>query len=340
MTTVVLHIGAMKTGTSYVQQVMSANREALRDQGVLWLGETWQDQVVATQQLLATGRDPQGPLDAWEALVDQVSTFDGRVAVLSMEFLSFASADVARLAVTSLAPHRVRVVLSLRDLARVLPAQWQELTQNRKSWTYQEYLDGVMAARFKRNACGRHFWQRQRWPSILRAWQAHVAADDLVVVTVAPPGAPERLLIERFGEAVGFDSGPLDLDVVGNDSLGAASAELMRRVTEEARALGLTRDQYKPLKVVLAKEVLSRRRMTEPAIVLPERCRAWAERTSSHLIEQVAEIAPRVVGDLTELLPTWGPSTARAVTDDPQQLSDDVLLDAALDGLAGLTAMG
>ena len=49
MTTDRLHIGAFKTGTSFVQAAMDANREALRDAGVLWPGRTFGDQVAVAQ---------------------------------------------------------------------------------------------------------------------------------------------------------------------------------------------------------------------------------------------------------------------------------------------------
>ena len=41
--TIVLHIGAMKTGTSYLQSVLERNKELLDDRGVLWPGTSWKD---------------------------------------------------------------------------------------------------------------------------------------------------------------------------------------------------------------------------------------------------------------------------------------------------------
>ena len=42
---VFLHIGAMKTGTTYLQQVLIQNKEALADHGYLFPGARWGDQA-------------------------------------------------------------------------------------------------------------------------------------------------------------------------------------------------------------------------------------------------------------------------------------------------------
>ena len=45
MSTVTLHIGAFKTGTSFVQSVLMNSRQTLAELGVLWPGQDW-DSVV------------------------------------------------------------------------------------------------------------------------------------------------------------------------------------------------------------------------------------------------------------------------------------------------------
>ena len=81
-----LHIGAMKSGTSFVQQKMLANKQALRDQGVLFPGERWREQVVAVQDVLGTKRGgvkPEDTIGAWDRLVEEMRAWEG-TAVVSM----------------------------------------------------------------------------------------------------------------------------------------------------------------------------------------------------------------------------------------------------------------
>ena len=60
---VVLHIGSMKSGTSFIQNVLGNNREALAEHGIAFAGERWRDQVSAVQDLIAHGGPRQEPLD-------------------------------------------------------------------------------------------------------------------------------------------------------------------------------------------------------------------------------------------------------------------------------------
>lgn len=135
--TVFLHVGLMKTGTTYLQSRLKEHRAELLRDGV----------VVPSSQLHAVRdrfgrrgtlhkRDVDG---AWEKLLTTLRTTPATVGVVSMEFLSTASAKTARDIVRELAPADVHVVVTVRDLARVLAAQWQESIQNRAAWTWSEY---------------------------------------------------------------------------------------------------------------------------------------------------------------------------------------------------------
>ena len=55
-----LHIGAMKTGTTYIQTVLSENRERLIEEGVLFPGERWRSQVRAVEDVLRLSKKRDG----------------------------------------------------------------------------------------------------------------------------------------------------------------------------------------------------------------------------------------------------------------------------------------
>ena len=69
--TVVLHIGAMKTGTSYLQSVLEQDKELLGERGVYWPGASWKDQRLAVQDLLASRRR-DGSLKSWKPFAEQL----------------------------------------------------------------------------------------------------------------------------------------------------------------------------------------------------------------------------------------------------------------------------
>lgn len=347
-----LHIGLMKTGTSYLQGIMEKNRATLSERGVLWPGDSWLDQIGAVQVVLDNPdvREVATP-NPWSRLVDQIGAAPQSTAVVSMEWLSFISPSKAKAVVEALRPHRVTVVVTVRDLVRTIPAQWQESTQNGAVWEYLDYVEQLTSKQPWQTPAGRHFWHKQGVGRILRTWDAAVGAENLVLLTIPPSGSPRGLLLERFLGIAGVGTSGIAESGWGNESLGAASAEVMRRVNVVAKDSEMTPEEYNiGVKHALGKETLALRRSAEPSLVLPYRYLGWARRRSARLREEIEAVGPTVVGDLGELdaLPAQrGPahrwhrrSPQRGlprVTDNPSALPTDQLLDAAVDGLAALT---
>lgn len=334
MSTVTLHIGAFKTGTTFVQQVMSSNKSALADHGVLWPGKVWREQVRGVKGILT------GEVDAmadWQLIVNQIDAWDGDRAVVSMESLSLANSAAVERAVKSLHRHKVRVVLSTRDIARVFPAQWQESVQNKWAWSYQEYIDGVIREKSRGRRARRHFWTKHEWTKILKTWGEYVPFEDLVLVTVPPPGADRGLLWERMCEALELDPKAYDSSTRANESLGAASAEVIRYVTAQLNESQDNVTVGRAVKRALTKKILVSRKDDEPKLILPAEHHEWARRESERLVGELRALDVHVVGDLDDLVPTFDDGKG-AVTSDPSTLPTDELLRAAAHGLVGLAA--
>ena len=252
MATVILHIGAFKTGTSYIQAVLAAGRDRLADHGVLWPGVTWQSQVAAARGL--TKMRP-ARLVAWNQLVDEIDAWSGDRAIVSIEALSMVGPRGVEVARKSLAGHRVQVLLSVRDLGRLLPAQWQESVQNGKTWSYRDYLAGVsgddeLAPAFT------HFWSKHDSAKILGTWSEVSDDVELTVVTVPPA--------TRHANFCGSASARQPTSIrttstarsASNQSLGAASAEVVRYVSIEKECSASPLQRTKAVKGTLAQRVL------------------------------------------------------------------------------------
>lgn len=336
MTRVVLHIGAPKTGTSFIQSVLSNNRALLAERGVLWPGEVWSDQVRAVEDLRDAAAGTIEEATRWDAMVEEVNASSATTAVISMEWLCLGDRRMASRAVASFAGHDVHVVLTLRDLARAIPAQWQESTQNGFAWTYQAFLTGLTADKPHTTRAGGHFWTNQDWARMAQTWSPLVARDNFWVVTVPPAGAASDVLWARFCQAAGIDPAGYGLDGWPNESLGATSAELMRRLSDARRADGRNPRHRGALKHRLAKQTLANHRKQEPTLVLPPDLHDWTVKRTARLVRDVKKSRPRVVGDLDDLVPA--PVTLRpGMVTDPAMISDADLLDAAMFGLLGLT---
>ena len=138
-----LHVGAMKSGTSYVQSQLFGNKDVLAAQGVLVPGEAWTHQVAGVIDVL--GRARKGP-GAWAALLEELAAWPG-TGVISMEFLGPVAPERIAAVVASLRPAHVSVVVTARDLNRSIAAMWQETVQNGRWWTWPEYAVAVERAR-------------------------------------------------------------------------------------------------------------------------------------------------------------------------------------------------
>jgi hypothetical protein len=141
--TVFLHIGTMKTGTTYLQSRLKEHRNALARDGVL----TPAGQLTALRDFFSRrgtlgNRDVAG---SWEQMIGKLRTTDCARGVVSMEFLSTATPTEIREVVADFAPAEVHVIVTVRDLPRVMAAQWQETIQNRAVWAWEEYSAEIIA---------------------------------------------------------------------------------------------------------------------------------------------------------------------------------------------------
>jgi hypothetical protein len=338
---IVLHIGAFKTGTSFIQDTLSANKPALAADGILFPGKVWPDQIQAVRALAARS-DPGAPEtvrghDAWDDLVTECHAWYGHLAVVSMEFLSPARLPVAAAAVRSFSPEGVRIVLGARNLTDVIPAQWQESLQSSgRTWTLRDYTAAVMRPREEFTEASRHFWRKHNWPQILARWKRAAPASPMLLLTVPRRGAAPDVLWHRFGAAAGFDAAGYPLARRANESLGAPSLEIARRVNVEAQARGMTTARNPTFRRILCKRVMAARRSLEPGIALPTDCDDWLAETTEVLLEKVNRLDPLVVGDLSELVPArTGPPAG--TTSRPELSSVDDLLEAAESAAAGLS---
>lgn len=303
--TVFLHVGAPKTGTTYLQRVLWRNQRALEGDGVLFPGQRPGDHFQAALDLrdvLFQGHDDPAVPGAWQRVCDQARRWQGSVVVISHEVLAWATEEHARKAVESLRPADVHVVCTARDLVRQIPAVWQETVKNRGLVGFPRFLQSLREPD-EPGPWGKAFWAAQDPIDVLRRWGAAVPPERVHVVTVPPAGTPQGLLWERFAGLLGLNPARYKTDLRGsNVSLGRAEVEVLRRVN---RMLGDDVDwpTYERLfKRELAETILARR-PGAVKVTLPAGWHPWAAKQSERMVKGVRGSGYDVVGDLEELLP-------------------------------------
>ncbi len=329
---VLLHVGTPKTGTSHLQDVLFRNRTTLRDRGVNYPGLRFDAHFLGALDLM---RMPWGGLEkdavgAWDKLAGSARSWSG-TTIISHEILAAATPEQARRARESLGDAEVHVVLSVRDLARQIPAEWQENIKHRHVLGYGAFLRRIQdPARTDRTA--NWFWGVQDVPAILDRWAEGLPSEHVHLITVPLPGAPRDELWRRFSTAFGLDGIALEATTQrANPSLGAPETALIRKINLRFNKLVEPAD-YRPLvRELLAHQTLAARTHS-PRLALPPDAHPWARALDQQWADEIRARGYDVVGDLDELL--GGPPIEEYV--DPDRPRPRLVTDAALDAIGAL----
>ena len=332
----ILHVGAPKTGTSHMQDLLFRNPDALAAQGFVYPADRFDAHFLAAldlMELLWGGLEKQA-VGAWDRLAEQIRDED-RTVIVSHEILAAASRPQVRRAMESFGDAEVHLVLTARDLVRQVPAEWQENVKHRRTLTYEEFLATIMDPR-RRGRLATWFWSVQEIPAILDRWGEGLPPEQVHLVTVPPPDAPRELLWQRFAAVLGLDPESLDRDTDrSNPSLGVPETALIRRVNERVNRGVLGGDPYRALvRELLAHQTLSER-TGSARLSLPDYAQEWAAELSERWIAALAERKYDVVGSLDELRP--GPAAPFVDPDTPDEAR---VAEAALDSIVALLRRG
>lgn len=332
----ILHVGVPKSGTSFLQATLRENATQLEAAGVHFPTEQHKGLFHAALEL--TGNHPGwGVPDkrvkgSWERLCRRARRYDG-TTVLSNELFSNVEAEDVPAALKHLEGLDVHLVVTARDLARQLPAEWQEGVKHGRSLRYQRFLDRVGDPQ-RGHPHARKFWRHQDVADLLDRWGRHLPPDHVHLVTVPPPGAPRDLLWRRFCEVVGVDPAVATEEPAtgSNVSLGVTAVDVLRRVNGRLRRLddrpaGLRRT----VKQVLVNGAL--RADTSPRVSTPDELLPRLQEITDDWVRRVHEAGYQVVGDLDDLTPR--PASGEAPARPRVQVRES--RDLALDAVAVLT---
>jgi hypothetical protein len=329
----VLHVGLPKTGTSFVQGTMRANREALAARDV-HLPEAEGERLFLavlylTDRSQTWGRSGERGRKQWSSVAAEVRGRAG-TTVISSETLCLATDEQIARILGDLPGVDVDVVVTVRDPGRQVPAEWQEGVKHGRRMGYDEFLDTVLAEAAP-TAPGQlrtreRFWNAQDPARVLDRWAAHVGVERVHVVTSPPPGAPRDLLWQRFAEVLGCADVPVEIPAAANTSLGEVQTEVLRRVNRRMTRKGNEKAYGDVVKRLYAGTIL--RGQAGEKVRLPSDHLARVEQVADTWIEHIEARGYPVVGDLADLRPQ--------VPTGESELTKRKLLESSLDATAEL----
>ena len=331
---VYLHVGAPKTGTTYLQDRLALNKAALAQQGVHYPLNLHASQFRPALDLLEM---PWGGLQVdvggeWDGLVNRVRRLNGKV-IVSHEILAAARATQVKRAMTGLRGAEVHLVYSARDLARQIPAEWQEGIKHQRKQGFGGFLTQVQGSR--RSKPNMWFWRVQSLPDVLSRWSRGLPPENVHLVTVPQSGAPRDLLWQRYCQAFDIDPAwaPAESDRE-NVSIGAAETTLIRKLNRRLREAGLTSEEYRRLirELVVHETLAKRPNMSK--VTLPPAAFPWAQEVAEEWIEWVVGSGIDVIGDVDDLRPVA--PTGDEPWQNPDRPRRPQMIDAALDAMVAL----
>lgn len=311
--TIFLHVGLPKTGTTFLQDLLREHADALAAEGLHYplvdVPDHFHAALDARDNLKFAGGERPQAAGAWRRVTDRAKSLPDRV-IISHELFATADPAHAHAALDSLRPHDVHVIVTARDPGRQIVADWAESVKHGRRQSFETYLQraGIATSPTSKTARSSSVFDAQRLARVLRTWSHDLPPDHVHVVTVPPNGGDPGELWRRFASVLGIDDPdrfPPGASVRRNERLGVADVELLRRVSRALDRRIISHDFGAVTKDLYAQAILPRVSSTQPP-VLPAEYREHADRLADRWIRDLSAAGYDVVGDLEDLRPRHG----------------------------------
>lgn len=329
---VYLHIGAPKTGTTYLQDRLFRNRAELARHGVKYPTGHHEDMFLAAVDLTGIkwpGGVAERAQGEWDALVRRVRLASG-TAVVSHEILAVAKPARIRRVQETLGDLELHLVFTARDIGRQLVGDWQEGVKMYGTKSFAAFL-----AETRENdprTSKQWFWRAQHLPRVLGNWGQIVPPERIHLVVLPRSGGD---VWEPFSRVIGAQPAwAPNASERRNGSLGPAEMVMLRRLNRRLKAARLGYREHRSLVLNPIVYDTLEQRSDMPRTTLPPEAHSWATGVAREWADWVAVAGIDVVGDPADLLPA--PPAEPWV--DPDRARPRDISDAALDALVGVIA--
>ena len=312
-----VHIGLPRTGTGFVEHALTTHRVALADAGIVVPAISAEEMFRAAIEIRcdhkAWGYKRVEVEGAWAGVCRRARKLKG-THLITQELLAGATTDQISLLLDGLAGLEVHLVVTLRDPATQIAAEWEECIKSGRSVPFQRFRQRIMdPARVHEHA--QRFWLGQHVGEVLDRWGAHVRPDRMHVVVVPRSADPGEHVWSAFGRIVGFDADafPIAGQRRTPPALGPTEVAVLRGVNEaiDGRIEGQLRRTV--VKRYFAERVLGDPDTTPAAVPadmyddLVDLAEGWSK--------AIANAGYDVHGDLADLVPAKPSSSLRAPDD-------------------------
>ena len=315
---IMLHIGAHKTGTTSLQAALFAASKQLEEQGVINLvadgDETANPAARAVQRLPSSG-SAGAPVDynVWTTLVRQAQAYPNQLVSISAEAFAVSESLVIKQIVNDLGLDRLQVVITLRPLGKILPSQWQQdlhgawLSVEFEEWLRQTLKEARPIKKIGPLQVPHQFWFRHRHDALLQRWIDAVGRDRITLVVA--DDQRKSSLLEHFEKLLSLSAGTLtSTGITRNQSMTLPEMQIMQRYGEQLESSELGKKIVAQSRYHKALRILRKMRPeneNDARLIVP----AWSyERVSEiqhEMVERMQASGVAVIGTLHQL--NWLP---------------------------------
>lgn len=229
---VIVHVGQMKSGTTFVQQTLAHNRERLLTNGISYPGPKFNQQH-ACYGLCGNDiywvHDQERWEHAGDALLDSIRAFDGTILISSEALSCMPRAGVDRFV------ERIggidTVVVTVRNMLSTLLSAWQQGVKRGSEASLAEFFARMQEEREAKAG----LWRNYAFGSTVERWSHHA---DVSVVVV--DSFERDAIVQVFLRAARIDGVELTAPELSakdrNISLRWEDAELLRTINRTTNA--------------------------------------------------------------------------------------------------------
>ena len=334
---VLLHVGVHKTGTTAIQAALADAREDLATHDVRYPGKL---QAQHRAALAVLGRPwgwnarGGGVLDRehFDRLAKRTAKASGRV-VISSEFFCEAPAQTAAEVVLDLSGSRqrpIQVVVTLRNLGKLLPSSWQQYLKYGLTTSYEKWLEDVFATPGSSKMTPT-FWKRHAHGDVIERWSSAVGAENLTVLIL--DDAPRDYMFQVFAQLLDVPEQLLTsrMDLTSNRSMTAAEAEVLVRLNKKVKKSMQWGDYVRLVRRGVALGMVEGREPdpSEPKLFTPQWALDAAHDAGNAAANSIEQSGVQVLGNLEAL-------RTKLVAGEPGPTSDLLPVDAAVQALVSV----
>jgi hypothetical protein len=185
----------------------------------------WVDQATQLQM------QPQ-----WQKLKAEIDQTNLPI-LLSAEALAVMLEPGIKLLLSQLPKREIKIVITARDLARVMPSSWQQSVRNGRTYSYDEYFDRIKRAKELplTESVGSNFWRSYELSEVVARWSKFVPLENISIVTVPRKQGADSLW-SRFISATGLPltkSEPIFDDKRAHTAISWPEAEVLNELNQK-----------------------------------------------------------------------------------------------------------